>query len=440
MASVVTTLFLIILVLCLEKQLGFKKMLCNPALIFSFGFALSLLYGLLWVDRWNLDFDLSTMCVLVLGNFLFAFVVLSIETLLRKNLLSIKRNVIKFKACSYPFIRYYGLYILLFIQILTFGYAFYFFSSLPGDAIFAKIEYFRNSNLFLGEQLLLPKALAHLFYITEVWGYILVYLIALYNEKQIILGKRLIIIEIITSLIISLFSGSRGLLFRYAIEYIVMSYVFKNINKRFKFNIPCKIIFISFILCAVGVVLFFELPTILGRPIDFNIDEYIAIYLSAPLKNLDTFIKEDIMGREFLYWGTISSWSSLFSRWLDFHVEYSNDMIFRWENGYFLGNVYTIFWTFLRDAGYLGVLFFVTFMALISEIVYIHMLKNIINRVYSVPFSAILYSKIVFALFFAFFGDKFFSEVFDNGLIWLTFYFFLLRKIFLGKRHFMAKR
>ena len=90
-------------------------------------------------------------------------------------------------------------------------------------------------------------------------------------------------------------------------------------------------------------------------------------------------------------------------------------MPFQSVNGYPLGNVYTTFFSWIYDFGYGGILPFTIIMALVTQLFY-RRVRFHVGSPYGVMY-VLIYSYMAYALFFSFFGNKFYGEIATSNFI-----------------------
>jgi len=94
-------------------------------------------------------------------------------------------------------------------------------------------------------------------------------------------------------------------------------------------------------------------------------------------------------------------------------LDYSIVLDFNSVGIYNLGNVYTIYYAFIKDFGYVGVILLVALMAVICQVVFEKM-----RATYSKSnFFSIIYCFIVGLLAFSYFSNKFYESIFDMNFL-----------------------
>lgn len=177
----------------------------------------------------------------------------------------------------------------------------------------------------------------------------------------------------------------------------------------------------TLLLSALGLILFAELTPLLGRSVtrrDYL--DYLAVYCGAPLKNLDTALREGIPRSEvFGRYTFISLVNWLGTRFRLPIPAYSVVLPYRTVGEVGLGNVYTTFYAFWADFGPAGVLLMPALAAAASETAYA--LRRVFRR--RTNLFTIAYGFMACALALSYFSNKFFETVFSvnfikYGLVW----------------------
>ena len=172
-----------------------------------------------------------------------------------------------------------------------------------------------------------------------------------------------------------------------------------------------KYILLLAIICTVGLFSFQFLGAAIGRTTKEEVTPwtYVSIYLGAPIQNLDVFLQKphklpNVFGCTTFYY-QIQSYAvnhNLSNLIYDFDLPFMN------YNNHNAGNVFTTFYPFIYDFGYVGVLVLTGLMALIVQTIYELMMKSIKS-----PFS---FSRLLYLYEFPFIPLSFFSNKFYEGL------------------------
>lgn len=144
------------------------------------------------------------------------------------------------------------------------------------------------------------------------------------------------------------------------------------------------------------------------------------------MKNLDTFIREGNFGCNLTQSETfatiITSLGKIFGR-----TEWQHRAELPWQyfKGYNLGNVYTCFYCYLHDGGYIGNIALVAMMAIISQCAYTQAIYGKNNN--GINIATIVYSYMFQMIMLSFFSDRFYSYTFTVNMVESLISFWLLR-------------
>ena len=172
-----------------------------------------------------------------------------------------------------------------------------------------------------------------------------------------------------------------------------------------------------------------------GRNFNINSNDYIAAYLSAEIKNLDIFIRKGQFGQgnSFATTQTFAHITNQLAGRYGFPERaFKFDQPYNYVNGHYLGNVYSTFWAFLYDGGYVAFILLTILMASILQLVYVKVAKskNIVNQ--GIKLSLVIYGYMYFESLFSFFTAWFFARTFNTSFLYYIIYWILL-KIYIEK-------
>lgn len=278
----------------------------------------------------------------------------------------------------------------------------------------------------------IPRYLIYSFIVVEALTFFLYYFFA--NEIFDTNKKKWKIIILSASVLVSfvgpLVGGSRGSaiikIFSFVtiiyICYVIKCHGFKNaiIPKRI------KLFALTFIcLMLTGWATF---GAILGRESTSDANYVMAVYCGAELKNLDMYINTNKLGtsNNFGHETFIGVYSYLNKQMNDRRkTREFLDLPFNSYHGYTLGNVYTCFYMFLYDFGYIGVPLIILLMSLICSFVW----KRVVSGKESSIVYTFIYSVICFDLLFSFFSNKLFESLVNIGFLRQIIIWILLIKV-----------
>ena len=194
-------------------------------------------------------------------------------------------------------------------------------------------------------------------------------------------------------------------------------------------SISLKTILKLIVLAFVVLVLFQSVGSVVGRITTSNTSllDYLAKYCGAEIKNLDIFLQSDKIGasnqnQTFIY----------IVRWLGPKIgmqntKYALDLPYMNVNGFNLGNVYTTFYPYIYDYGYIGEITLVAVMAGIVQIVYELAKRTTISN--KPNYSIVLYMFMFSSLMFSFFSNKFYEQQFNNQFVGYMIIWIIMNKI-----------
>lgn len=406
--------------------------LVSPQFVFTICFIPGVIYAYQYIEKWNLNLSVETVNVIVIG--LFTFTIISYLTswiykcitnnTLKKNNTNnvlIANNNINVQIESWK------IRALVIIELISLLLTVLFLVKTFGTNLSASIFAYRSTE----QDNILPAPVKILRRFALSSGYIVSYLLLngiVYKIKKNRFSELLcVIFAIINGFIL----GGRGdgiqLIFALIIQYFALK-SFSSKQKRF----PIKDFLIVLTILIVLWSTFIQMGNLLGREMSFlNFADYMGVYLSAELKNLDIFITTGQIGHPFIqsltFNSIINSAGKMFSNpnWIQ-----KLDMPFNYYGNYSLGNVGTIFYPFMYDAGIHGVICYALIMAVLCQIIYQRFLKA--NKFSAINLSFICYSFIFYIIAFSFFSDKFYEMIFNTAFIW-TLVSWAVLKVFLLK-------
>ena len=214
--------------------------------------------------------------------------------------------------------------------------------------------------------------------------------------------------------------GARG----EAIQLVVAVYAIYCFLQRkyndWKPNIKLKQLVLTAIIAMSFLLGFKATGDMLGRSSvkNYNISaiDEVAKYLGAEIANLNIYLsnrksweKTFPGGQTF---GNILGW---IANKLNIDWTITNYLPFQKVNNISLGNVYTTFYAYICDFGFLGNIVLTAILAIIVQIIYEYMAvekkKEVIN------YKIIINSYLIFLIAFSFFGERFFSYVLNISFI-----------------------
>ena len=407
-------LFFVLLVIILLIIFSLKRNnyeVISPSFLFLMPFLLSLFFTSINIEKWSVDLSEKTTLVLALG--LVSFVV-GTMMIRRKNTINIKYN------CITSYVSNTKLLIWLVIQIFILFSTYREYSILVGTTDIKIIMNSIRSETFNGNNgIIIPWYISLMTSFSLMSG-LFTSLILGYSLTTNFLGRHKFLVlsffNYAISILIFLLGGSRGGMYILLVSLFISFFTFYYKKNKWAKKIKFRYIAIAALIVFIILYEFKNFALLMGKDYVANIEslDYLSIYLGSQIKNLDCGLSWDyeseILGKE-----TFRTFVQLFSGLFGDkkYAEYNLFLPFNYVNGYDMGNVYTTFFPFYLDFGYLGVVFLSFIMGLISQFVYNKMktCENPINLF------SVVYGFIGYTLFFSFFSDKFYEEIISVGFI-----------------------
>lgn len=236
-----------------------------------------------------------------------------------------------------------------------------------------------------------------------------------YNKQKILIALNLLV-----GTVGSLVTGGRTQLFYDIIAIIIFGYICFQYKKKWIGGVfPRKIMFVIAFVMIVFALFFNELGSVVGRKESDQTAEIIfSVYCGAEIKNLDDYIQFPFKQ------GNEKGWLAQYT-FCGFYDEYQRrfegvkgsrmnqpDLAFNSYVGYPLGNVYTTYYNFILDFGFLGAVLFTGFMSWICVFLY---RKTIISPFWLTGrpnlWMVFFVFKVPGACFLSFFANKFFESI-----------------------------
>lgn len=257
--------------------------------------------------------------------------------------------------------------------------------------------------------------------VTYAYAYLTGYVVANnFGLKK--LPKWIDLIVLILFSYLSYLGGGRSGLFRLATFMLLVFYVVSR-KQEGKFFLNFKLFKRLFLGAVVAIILFLASISLFGRTSNYNPLHYLYIYLGAPLYNLDVFIQNHTLPIEQPYWGQ-QTFNNLYKFiWPRVGLETipMNLPFVRYNWQYGLGNVYTTYYQFLYDFGFLGVVPLISFIAYYYTGFY-HRIKVRPLAAKRIDFRLFIYAYLFNDLIMLIFSNRFYETFLNFG----TLRFFIL--------------
>ena len=392
---------LILLLIFIVELRIYKEDIISPSLIFTLAFVFSSIWAIFYSKIWELNLHMNTFMVIVGGVSTFFAISVTIHIIcnsIMKNYTIIDVHElygekiglwVVFLIIIYEFL---AMYMILKSVITVVGGSWMTLS----DTIFRYRRAMITTNPYE-----LPSIATFMMITVIALGYWLGYILV----KELVIDRRLnkeILIATILAIVTESVTGSRGASIN-TILAIIMFYIlfFVKVKGKINFEIIKKIS----IYIVVIVVIFLLLGSLIGRQVadGMTMTDYLAEYFGAEIKNLDIFLQnltvyDDIFGGQTFY-----------SITKNIIPGYTLVLPFQKIGNFSLGNVYTTFYPYIYDFGYIGVPVLTTIMAALSQLSFelakrekISQIPGILTLIYGYVFPTVVQ---------AFFSNKFYEDL-----------------------------
>lgn len=418
----------------------------HPSFIFCLVFFMSTIFCIIEQERFEIVFHLQT--VLVVGFAMFVFTLVSIWAKEKKKGRSFEEAGEEIKPI---YIKNYIVIIFIGIQIITLLYFVKYLQAISiahhGQVVSLSemislydtmtkfwTSYFNSLNIAVPFIYRLGNP------ISQAGAYLILY-IAINNY---VANKKINILHLISIGLLCVFyllNGSRSPLLRILTMAVILFYVMKSKkNQKVKGNI--KYAFVLVLLVLIAAVGFVVMLSIMGRDESMDVERYLFIYLGAPLVNLDNFLA-DFQGltiEPFLGAQTFRSLYAYVGKLFNIsEFSYAGISQFAFSNnGIEIGNVYTTFYQFIYDFGYIGVLPLILIIAIYYVRSYVGF-DNKLNKGGKMNFSLFIYSYLFNDLIMLFFSNRFYTTLMDAPFIKLFIVSWVFKSIFIENKLFLGK-
>lgn len=417
-------MLIVIILLLILSMFTSKEAVISPQFGFTACFVPGIIYAFNYIRKWNMYLSSQTIETIILG--ITVFIITSAIINYFSYRFKFRLGTIRFYEknhteveCISESIPAWKIIIVLILELLSLFLVLAFLISNFGTNISAAIYAFRlrSMNITSSDYVSLPGFVRLIRRIALAAGYIVMYLFfngIVYKSKKNRIAE---IVCIVLAFINGLILGGRG----DGIQLIASGVIIYLLLRRgkygsvsFRFTDIIKMIVLATIILAT----FAGLGSLLGRQMEFlNFNDYIAVYLSAELKNLDIFIREGTFGTSFKNSQTMMNIVNTLGSLLN-HQEWihSLDNPYHYIGGTALGNVSTIFYAFMYDGGYAGIIGYTALFAVISQAIFQYSLN--VRTKKKIRFSILFYSYVWYTVIFSFFSDKFYEMIFNTAFIW----------------------
>lgn len=432
-------LTIVLILICLMEYKYANKELCSPALMYTAPFVVACTIAWLLRNEWYFELHLNTFLVIAGGclSFFIGCLAGNKVKICRKS----QGDFVGINDKSAEFWKYY-----LFILGEVFCYLWKvqciqaYGRSHGTSTLATAIGYYNNALKFTSESLIsYPIILSAGLKICTAAGFVWACILAqkLVKKSRVEKNLILVLINFAICLVGGMTSGGRGgsirLITAFICAYLIMYYKANNWSVK----IPFKIIIKIAIIIVISIYAFIKVMDFIGRQEITMIAKYLANYMGAQIYNLDYYLNESFRKSEI--WGeqTFQPIIQFFAgklgieEWTRYNLDLPSVFIQSATMGYIsLGNVYTTFYAYIHDFGYVGVFILPAFSGFISQLIYKNIRHGGGKHVQSI--STVIYSYLAYALIFSYFSNKFYElvftpDMFENVIAIYIILFFLHR-------------
>lgn len=411
-----------------------KKDIISPAFVFCFGFVFQIVWAVIYAEKWQLGLHVNTFLVIIFGVFEFLVVSYVFSVMYKKKYGDVEKTSNEYIEINKNLKNFY----LLFVIIFSFIYLYYIVEAVGGNfnkftSVSDAISRFDSLSKFSDEYdvVKLPFLITNIQTIVIASGYWFLYIFI----NNFISSHKLDVTSlfiVLATMICSSLNGSRTETFMMITSGIVIFLIIYSKNKKYENVLNFKIIKNIFIIGLVFLCSFLSFATLLGRNIKESPLNYLSIYCGAEVKNLDLFLQDKNFEKQNNIFGSQTFYSvvTTIGEKVGFknYKKYRLDLPAQKVGKYSLGNVYTTFYPFIYDFGYIGVVILVMIMAIISQYVY-EKVKHF--KFTKSPSIYILTYSIVFCcLLLSFFSNKFYENIISMRMLKFLFAWIMLKLIF----------
>ncbi|MEK0264814.1 O-antigen polymerase [Bifidobacterium mongoliense] len=428
----------------------FDYTLLNPAFLFCAFFALSLADGLFNYRSWEYDLGPKTVLVLSCGALVFLIVSVLTKELYNRGILfkfresTISRDESRGKVQLISVPDWLGWSNLLF-SIAILGIVSKSLINLTAEwgsngNLLNAISIANTLNKFSDTGIEFPFIEAQLFVIVQASAFVWLYIIInnfISDRKSI---NILTLSNVFVTIISPLLTGSRGPFFMEIVAGVVIYYFLSNSSRTRDKKLVIKFtsIFSAIFVFLIIILLFRPLLSFMGRTDDTQgLFSYISIYLGGSIKNLDYYLSNPSSGR-FSHVGTVRWGEVSFANLYEFidsitggstNRQWAEWFPFQSLGDVSFGNVYTVYYPFIRDWGIPGAISAIAVISFVSQFFFELVNAKIKNLTGTIRVSILVYSIIEYGVIFCFFSNWISSTIINTLFIRFIIIWFLYSRL-----------
>lgn len=437
-------IWLLFFILCFLTQINFRisdNDLSNPAVVVSAMFSIFSFFCCIANVCIGIDIN-SIYTIMTICGGISIFTIINYVKGCRYRFLCAANNQIYSPAIKG--IGYAGIFVTMAAIYVNYKYILDFAAAygIGGDFFESMVQYKLIMTFHDADDILVPAPWyrGKLLAIASGVAYLSIYLLMrgkfINNEWSVIYG-----LDIFLFAILSLMGGGRMETFRIITAMMFVWYTFYTAHHDKRTNTKSILIRLGIIMSIVSF-LFVSFVYAVGRSqADMDLEAVIMsmfVYAGAPIINLDIYIDNPWSQTHGIF-GELTF--IRFINWLGVKLEdssliYELDLPFLSWHNYNLGNVYTTFYAFIYDFGYMGAVVCTSIMALICITIYNHVKQfNVLEG--KISFSVILYAYLINDIVMLAFSHRFYETFFNVGTLYKMCVVYIL--IYISNRLFLKR-
>ena len=422
-----------------------RRILLTPQFVYVGGFIPQAIFSLYFVKEWEIDLCAETMFVLIGGTTLFVVASILFDRLfsrIMKDPTGITAEGQQNSIASTPiYIERWKILLLLAVQVIGLSvFIVYGVGNLSGATIEDKILVFNNTNKFGDVEdairfpfwVSVPRAIS--MFSCYVTGYILLHsIIFKYKQKKVLLSLTLPI-----GVLSVLATGGRIRIIGIIVSLVVQAYFMWGESIHWKKRISLRLIFKILLIGVIILVLFQWTLQFIGRSDNRSFLSYLGLYICAPLRNLDVFVRTHDFGCEISKGETLHVLLNDIGRTFGIPgLLHQYDLPSLRIHGTSFGNVYTLYYHYLHDGGHIAVILFVILEAFLTQILFHSAMRQAHRSRINVRL--IVYSYILNSVFLGFFMERFYADLFAFIMVKSVVFWWFLSWFFTTRFRFSKK-
>ena len=327
-----------------------KKQLFSPAVLFAASFCFSAIWATAFAQDWNLKLNSATYFVICGGVLVF----LIASKLTSRVFISINKQKYIVSSNVYHITNDKKLFLLFIVLFAFLGTMAHIVTHGMGN-FSANIANINNMGTDLPMWLSLLRLAA--LWVTNLSAYMIADTYVL--KKRI---DRMYLIIVLFGIITTASIGGRTQAFNTLFLLLCVIYIAYEKNSSKRGNINYRLIIKIALIFVALLYIFPKTLELLGKTSRVSDPlYYLAFYCGAEIKNLDIFIASGAKGSMNTIFGehTFNSLIGWIGPYFGLHPEISIINHYQFVNGLVLGNVYTTFYAYIYDFGYVGMVILV---------------------------------------------------------------------------------